>query len=555
MSILFSYLISVFNFFVKVREKGKKLNKQILSNFPLFEGKIYGFFDPIKDKKKDENYFVRFYKFNLNFGYNRFIFILNFLRGFLNFEIVNAKKVKAFNKYNLDIKSQSLINLGSFEKKNDLILELSEENKKNIELKVASGKFSRLKLEKGKYSLKSKKNFLISKPFILNTSEKEIVIYLFVDGLPGYDFLEPHISFELREILEKSVFFKNHFSLSEWTLPSFTTIMSGLSPSEHKYVLPRKLYLEDKNFNLISNHFRENNYITTHITSNWRCGPIYNNYSGFDKTIFGRSLTASKIYSEITEHLETFGNNKNFICVNVSDLHHMIYPVNLIKSKYLDNKYLSYISNGGGKISFSKKSINEKASYEIQNNLLSSFKSIELDLLNIINYVKKKYSKEKYLIALMTDHGHSFLDSNQENYILKDSIIRIPLFLISNYIDNLEINSYTDNSDLSSIISSLCNLKLNDEQFSGKIPLELNGTKKNFVVSQSIYPHKKYYSRIISENFDYRFSTNHNTNANGKICINGYKENIDVKNQNLIKIENLRKIVLENISKFNEKVN
>ena len=555
MSILFSYFILAFNFLVKIRQKGKKINKQILSNFPNFESKIYGFFDPIKDKKNDKNYFVRFYKFNGNFVYEKFVFISNFLGNVLNFEILNAKKIEALAEHEIFVKDLSMVNIGSFEKKNDLILDLSQENKKNLELKIASGKFNRLKLEKGKYILKAKKNFLISKPFLLNSSEKEIVIYLFIDGFPKYDFLKSHISSEFREILEKSVFFKNHFSLSEWTLPSFTTIMSGLSPSEHKYVLPRKLYLEDKNFNLISNYFSENNYITTHITSNWRCGPIYNNYSGFDKTIFSRSLTASNINSEITEHLETYGNNKNFICANISDLHHMIYPVNLVKSKYLDSKYLSYISPIGDKISSTKKSVDKKIIFQKQNNLLSSFKSIELDLLNTINYIKKKYSKEKYLIALMTDHGHSFLDQNQDDYILKDSVIRIPFFLISNYIDNLEVNSYTDNSDISSIISNICNLKLNDTQFGGNIPSELNGTKKDFVVSQSIFPEKKYYSRIISEDLDYRFSTNNNTHVDGKININDYKENIEIKNENSIKIEILRKIVLENISKYNEKIN
>ena len=421
-------------------------------------------------------------------------------------------------------------------------------------INVYPGRFYYQKLFKGKYTIKSQKDFLVSKPLYIkgHLKNKKIIISLFIDGLPKYEFLKEYLNNNFNSILKNSINFKNHYSLSEWTLPSFATIMTGLPAIRHGYVMPRKLYLGEKKFKFLSEYFRENDFLTTHITSNWRCGLGNNYFEGFDKTLFSRNFTASDICQEMINHLEVFGENNNFLFMNISDIHHMIYPVNLIKTNHLNYNYLSYMRNNH--ITFAKKSVNELYSQEKKNDVLSSFKSIELNLLNIINYIKHKYHNDEYLIALMTDHGHSFLDEKEENYLLKSSRIETPFYIISNFIKNQEISSLTDNSDIMKILLNLSGIEkdLNDQIIPGCLPEELGGKSKKYVRAESIYPNQKYLTRIIGKDLDYRFSTNNLTQSNGIINHQTFSDELSLKDSNLnYNKKYFSKIILNDLEKYN----
>ena len=164
---IFSKIIFfVFNFAKKIFKK-RIINRQILSQFPFFNGTFYGFEKPLNN-----SYFLRFYRLTEIYDEKKFIFTSYLLQKFFSYEVLDISKINKSTPKTFTVKADCLVAIGSTSKKIQKLEIINNDVTENIN--VYPGRFYYQKLFKGKYTIKSQKDFLVSKEKFLNDRNEEI---------------------------------------------------------------------------------------------------------------------------------------------------------------------------------------------------------------------------------------------------------------------------------------------------------------------------------------------------------------------------------------------
>ena len=128
------------------------------------------------------------------------------------------------------------------------------------------------------------------------------------------------------EFFKNGIAFKNSYSVSEYTMPSLATMMTGLFPIEHG------VFTHDRNqrtmpiqIPTLSETLKQNGYKTFGYSTGLRFSPLYGHYRGFDRFFlhfpFASSKTADDQINRLTEFLEVHKNENCFGFLHILDPH------------------------------------------------------------------------------------------------------------------------------------------------------------------------------------------------------------------------------------------
>lgn len=308
------------------------------------------------------------------------------------------------------------------------------------------------------------------------------------------------------KIAKEGTIFTNVISQGVWTLPTHSSLFTGLYPSEHGLLsATEKLDIQlDLKIKTLAEQLRELGYITAGISNNPWVGNLSDLNRGFDffmesdgsiqdnlgldvKIPFKIS-TINKIQSiaggftfkllipylvkrpeftnfsiDLAKKIVTYSEEKDkifFIFMNLMDTHQPYYPPKTILKKISDNKYRfssSYQNYkirkflGGQKIENGIRVLNDY--YD------ASLRYQDQEIENMFNFLREKRVIDETLIFFTSDHGknlgeHDFKDQIQ---YLKDNILRIPL--VVRYPDlfpqNSEINENVQLIDINYTIRKI----------------------------------------------------------------------------------------------------
>ena len=197
-------------------------------------------------------------------------------------------------------------------------------------------KFSYLNFKAKKVKIDSDYEFIISKNFLKKKEKKnnKLVIGIFIDGLSNFsnNDLFKKTAPKTYNFFKKGNIFQNHFSNSEWTVPSCATIMTGKNTHNHGIFHPNANHDISKKNKVMAQFFQENNFVTLMCNSGWRTSPSYGYVKGFDRTIYKREASADFLINRSIDHLISFKSYDNFIFLGLNDLHHnldLVPPLNL----------------------------------------------------------------------------------------------------------------------------------------------------------------------------------------------------------------------------------
>ena len=524
-------------FFRKSKLSARALN----SDFPISnKNSFLGYNEAFCSNKKTDGFFLRFIPTsnnNLYFIGEFYSLVRNHLFGY---EILKAQKKKFIN-LNTNSYKNKLIAISHFNKKKQIFKVNADEKKYLIELEPE--KFSYLNFKAKKVKIDSDHEFIISKNFLKKKEKKnnKLVIGIFIDGLSNFNNndLFKKIAPETYNFFKKGNIFQNHFSNSEWTVPSCATIMTGKNTHNHGIFHPNANHDISKKNKVMAQFFQENNFVTLMCNSGWRTSPSYGYVKGFDRTIYKREASADFLINRSIDHLISFKSYDNFIFLGLNDLHHNLDLVPPLNLQINSDPSLLYELENKKKI----KSIDELFSNKKIEILKQNMNILDKKLSILYEYLIKNY-ENNFVISIFTDHGHSFLDDN--NYILSKSRTSIPFLLRtnlkknkSNFINNKKLSS---NIDILPTLLGASNIRVNNMKFDGINLLEKNNLNTDIII-ESIYPYKKYEAKIINNNSEYIFNVDNVIDNNGKIILKG---NLDRSNPKV-------KLLLNKIKIWNKK--
>jgi hypothetical protein len=536
---LFRFIILYF--FRKLKLSARALN----SDFPISnKNSFLGYNEAFCSNKKNEGFFLRF----IPSSNNNLYFIGKFyslVRSHLfGYEILRAQKKKYIN-LNTNSYQNKLIAISHFNKKKQIFKVNADKKKYLIELEPE--KFSYLNFKAKKVKIESDHEFIISKDFLKKKEKKnnnKLVVGIFIDGLSNFsnNDLFKKIAPETYNFFKKGNIFQNHFSNSEWTVPSCATIMTGKNTLNHGIFHPNANHDISKKNKVMAQFFQENNFVTLMCNSGWRTSPSYGYVKGFDRTIYKKEASADFLINKSIDHLISFKSYDNFIFLGLNDLHHNLDLVPPLNLQINSDPSLLYELENNKKI----KSIDELFSNKKIKILKQNMNILDKKLSILYEYLIKNH-KDNFVISIFTDHGHSFLDDN--NYILSKSRTSIPFLLRtnlkknkSNFISNKKLSS---NIDILPTLLGASNLRVNNMKFDGINLFEKNNFNNDIII-ESIYPNKKYEAKIINNNSEYIFNVDNIIDNNGKIILKGNLNRFNPKVKfllNRIKIWNRKHIL------------
>tara|TARA_B100000886_G_scaffold315224_1_gene253050 strand:+ start:1065 stop:2828 length:1764 start_codon:yes stop_codon:yes gene_type:complete len=513
-----SLVLTIFNKISFIFNYQSIAKKEFLRTFPVsLKGNIFQ--NPLYFGKDKSDFFIRIHTDSRRYS------ITNNVDDLQNLSLEIIKGEKKISSFVLKNEDESLIPISGEKVK---ITELNKINQKTI-IYETKNKFSYFFGAKDSIiELDSKKDFIIGNPLLLKQKKEtknDLVILLFIDGLVDYEILGfkslSEIMPNTHNFFDVGYEFKNNFANSEWTMPSFANIFTGLYTQKHGLFHPWSKKGLPKDIDTIAELFSKNGYLTFQSGGNRMINPSFGYSRGFDRNLYQREMNAIQTIENFIENQNTFSERSTFSFLKLLDLHH-------------DLGYLNHISNteenskiGKEDIEYSKiKSVFKKYDQKRKNIYIKKLKSLDIRLGLLYSYLNSLKGKNITFI-LCSDHGQSFL--NNDSFLLSSKRTKVPFFYKSNTHKSLtKVYEFTENVDIFSTILFDSDIKINKKYIDSNLPSILSGqVKRNFSFSQSIYPQQTYKAAFRSKDKEMFLETKRKTDNNG-ICFIGNRNDYDL---------------------------
>ena len=223
--------------------------------------------------------------------------------------------------------------------------------------------------------------------------------------------------------------FSNVWSNAEWTLPSFSNLISGTRTSTHGVFEPNSNYSNYFNIHSLANpvkmnkrtifeYFKNLGFVTSSFSAYDRINPSYNFNKGVDIFKYSKNHTAEEIIEDIIGQIEMFKNNSNFIYAHIFDTHSPAKNFHRISefAGYPSTNYNFDKENKDIDKSL-KKAIRIHDKFESVQDI-SSFKTSDRKLSILYNYLHN-LKLDDFTILLFGDHGTRLNDTKKFNVLSK----------------------------------------------------------------------------------------------------------------------------------------
>lgn len=522
--------------------------------------KLLNFYDS-KIKKKFQANFYNIEKFNklIEIYKNKKFFVLGNTIIFYN---------KLENQLKIDIKNKSSLNLFVISFKNN-VFEYYLDNKKYQRL-LQLGFVNYIKIilsNETIFEVKQKNNFL--RAFKIKKDEKKnLILLLMVDGLSRY------MGNQCKKLKENFTSFDNFYVNNEWTLPSYSSLISGLHASKHMNFNPRSYYhsKNDKNTSKIKSEtdmykfFSDKGYITGTYSSYHRINPSYGFFDSVDHGRYCKQFEAFQISNEIISQINFFDKSSNLIFAHYMDAHH---PTKGYRSMnyFINNKIYenNYDINDVDDIIRENLKLGNVHKYHgsiLREERINEYLYIEDEIFKLLNNINFE-AYDDYTIIIFGDHGLKINNHLNYNLTLHPDALETSLFIKDKKFKSFDIKKNLQTIDIfPSLIDRFDtrdSLKSNILKNNGSI---FTDKKNENLIHESIYP--PYYQLLVRLNdqlmyskFNFSVKGNKVTNLIDIIYLNNKFENVEIDSNSKIRLKSIAKdhilksnLNIENIKKF-----
>ncbi len=330
------------------------------------------------------------------------------------------------------------------------------------------------------YQIRIKNKELVKKIFYIKKNKKKKLVLLFI-----IDGFSKKISDEFSNLnniygLQK---FNNAWSNSEWTLPSFSNLISGKYTSSHNCYRPNTFYLNENTREKvickmnIFEFFSKIGFITGCYTGSHRVNPSYDHFKGVDIGRMLHNRDANEILDHVNTQINAFSNSSNFIIAHFVDGHHSLEVENTFKYSSHQkpfNLFLDIKKNYGN---FNKKSPFKVYDGHMEEDKKMRYRYIDYLLTNFLN--KTQFDKyDEYSIIIFGDHGTRFSSKISNQQTLNPEVNNIGFYVKDNSLLKGTSNNLIQIVD---VFPSLLN------KYNKNIKIDFDGSNSIFSRKQSDY--------------------------------------------------------------------
>ncbi|MCI0480331.1 MAG: sulfatase [Candidatus Dadabacteria bacterium] len=248
--------------------------------------------------------------------------------------------------------------------------------------------------------------------------------------------------------------FKNAYSAAPWTLPSFSSMMTGVSPTVHKTIAADSMLPEK--FKTIAEYLRDSGYYTAAIGDNFYLHPEFNMDQGFleynfyprrqmivdsfgatlIKKSFPRALNPYASTGELTDlAIDWIGKNRDsdfFLWVHYYDPH-LPYtpPAEYISKDAVPDDSIGFKLESASAIRDGHFAPNASQRKWIKELYDAEVRYVDANLGRLLDAFKDNSLYKSSLIILTSDHGEEFWehDGFEHGHTLYNELIHVPLIV------------------------------------------------------------------------------------------------------------------------------
>lgn len=321
----------------------------------------------------------------------------------------------------------------------------------------------------------------------------------------------------------KGVIFDRHYSVSEYTYPSFATIETGMYP-EHSQIFnlqtSRPLFPE---FLTLSEQFKALGY---YCCSPAGCGTgIYNGVTrGYDRLIVNSyALSMSEAVERIIRQIEAFGECDQVLYVQTLDTHAWSARSNYVP--LATQTQLGLADRLTISVPVASVYLPHTPLYQHANR--QGMRQVDRSLGVLFDYLERHYAEDEYLVCLYSDHGMPVFD--EKPWILSENQVGAAFMVRGAGVPSVGVtDELTSEVDIYPSMAKLAGFSTGG-WVDGNLPKALGGKERDYVISESVYPGQTYKLCIRTKTHEFRLESTERMDEDGTVDLSGAKAQLFVR--------------------------
>ena len=340
-------------------------------------------------------------------------------------------------------------------------------------------------------SLSSDHDFLVGTPISIGHSptRRPLVLNILADALP-WAILREHFAEWMpntARFFAQGTIFDQHFSASEYTYPSLSTIETGMYPHHNQIFNDTLAVLLNPAYIPLSERMRTCGYATTNLMGEG--SGIYNGATrGFDRLVIAPyHLFAYEAAERTIRYLEGLRDADHFIYLHTLDAHPWPYPRFQITASTQARLPLEDRLSGARSTSPSPYLQSTKLSMAAY---IQGIRDLDRALGTLFSYLEQHYTPDEYLVSLYSDHGVPIF--SKHHYIVSPDMTHTAWMMRGAGVPaGITVSEMTSTVDIYPTLAHLLHFPVG-EHVDGVLPQIFGGRGRKIAFSNSLYPGRTY---------------------------------------------------------------
>ena len=356
-------------------------------------------------------------------------------------------------------------------------------------LNVATPNFFRLN-ESTNFS--SEQNFIVGRPIAVNrkSSRPRLVLNILSDAMPWQILCScfPEQMPQTAHFFARGTIFDQHFSVAEYTSPSFATIETGMYP-QHSQLFNNKITVTlPEDYITLSEQLRNKGYATANLIGTGE-GLYTGVLRGYDRVLTSAYRQPNyEAVERVIRHLEGLGDADNFILIHSSDVHP--WPSPMFQYPTTAQAHLPLVARLTETIETPPSPylrpcpLNQEAFW-------MGVRELDRTLGMLFSYLEQNYAPDEYIVNLYSDHGVSIF--SEHPYIVDPYLTGATWMMRGAGIpEGVVSRELTSAVDIYPTLGHLLDFPV-DDYIDGVLPRTFGGQGRDITFSNSLFPTKPYF--------------------------------------------------------------
>ncbi|SDG78630.1 Sulfatase [Selenomonas sp. WCT3] len=354
--------------------------------------------------------------------------------------------------------------------------------------------------------ISSKDEMVVGKfvPLGHSPRRKKVVLNILVDAMSWAAQKERNYQDvpNIMRFFKRGIIFNNHFSVGEYTYPSFATIESGLTPHHSQLFNEQAAVSLDTCYVTMSEQMKQLGYYCVNLMGGGD-GITNRTTRGYDRLLTTTYNTPAYEGVERTiRHLEAFGECDQFLLLHVMDVHPwrakaFQVPLTTQTGLSLSGRVSGY-DESRPSVYIQKTPLYEQAN-------IDGVRNVDRALGTLFRYLEDHYADDEYIVQLYSDHGCSVYDD--EPYLLSDHHVGAAYMMRGAGIPERGIvDELTSALDIYPALGKLAGFKVPD-YVDGNLPAALGGQEREYVISNTMYPGQTFKMAVRTKDYECQLVT------------------------------------------------